>query len=569
MRSRLNSVAWITSLIAAGIAIVITIVIPTGYFLVSHQYMMGALDTQAELAAKTTERLVMANPNTWRFEEIRLQELMQRYHDPEIPQLRSIVDSYGNVIAHVTEPVSEPIVMRRSDIYDAGNIVGHVEISRSLRPLLIRTALIFAVSLLMGSCIFLILRVIPLRALRAEQLKSQKIEIQSRQLQKAESLARMAGAIAHHFNNKLGVVMGNLELALLDAGANQKLSTRLLEAQHASAQAAEVSSLMLAYLGQGLPKGETLDLAKVCRELVETQRSFIPKRVTLKINIPPHGPTIKANKALVRQILSNLIVNAWEAIGESEGDIQVSLRVLNAVETSSLNVSPADWKPESDHYACVEVADTGCGINLEQLDLVFDPFFSTKFTGRGLGLAVVLGTVRSHGGAVAVDSEPGRGSIFRVFWPVAEPEAQTLQKTDAGIARPIEGLGLVLFVDDEDQLRNMAEMMLGSLGFEVVQASHGLEALEIFRMCKDEINLVILDLTMPGMSGWETLEALRALRRDIPVVLASGYDEATVMEGTHAELPQAFLHKPYSMAHLKAALGAAVEKSSAESMKCD
>ncbi len=264
-----------------------------------------------------------------------------------------------------------------------------------------------------------------------------------------------------------------------------------------------------------------------------------------------------------------LIVNAWEAIGEGEGEIRVSLRIVDATETSSPHVFPADWKPEKDTYACLEVSDTACGIDPEQLDLIFDPFFSTRFTGRGLGLAVVLGTVRSYGGAIAVASEPGRGSIFQVFWTIAEPEAQTVHKAETDVSKPIEGLRLVLFVDDEAQLRNMAELMLGHLGFSMIQAGHGLEALEIFRARKDEISLVILDLTMPGMNGWETLEALRALRHDIPVILASGYDEAKAMEGKHAELPQAFLHKPYRMVELKAALGAAMAASSAEDIKCD
>ncbi len=388
-----------------------------------------------------------------------------------------------------------------------------------------------------------------------------KLERQLQQALKAESLGRMAGAIAHHFNNKLMVVMGNLELALYSAGSNEKLSTLLLHAQTGASQAAEVSSLMLAYLGQALPQAETFDVAKVCREVVETQRSSVPKGVIMKIDIPPHGPFVSANQAQVKQILSNLTVNAWEAFGEGGGDIRVSLGMVKAAETSSPHLFPAEWKPERDTYACIEVSDKGCGINPEQLDLIFDPFFSTKFTGRGLGLAVVLGTVRSYGGAIAVESEPGRGSIFRIFWPIAEQETQPLQKAEADVSKASDGPDLALFVDDDVQLRDMAEMMLGHLGFKVIKAGHGLEAVEIFGERKDEISLVILDLTMPGMNGWETLEALRTLRHDIPVVLSSGYDEAQVMEeGAHAERPQAFLHKPYSMAELKAALAASARR---------
>ena len=393
-----------------------------------------------------------------------------------------------------------------------------------------------------------------------------ELERQLQQARKTESLGRMAGAVAHHFNNKLMVVAGNLELALIHAGSDEKLATHLLHAQAGTSQAAEVSSLMLSYLGQALPKAEIIDLARVCREVVETQRSSIPRWVTLDTDIPPLGPTIQSHQAQMRRILSSLIVNAWEAIGEMPGNVRVSLRPIKAAETSSLHVFPADWKPDGDTYACLEVSDTGCGISREQLDLIFDPFFSTRFTGRGLGLAVALGVVRSYGGAIAVESEPGRGSHFRVFWPIAEQESQPVQQTETEASRPIIGSGLVLFVDDEAQLRNMAELMLGHLGFRVIQAGNGLEAVEIFRDRKDEINLVILDLTMLGMNGWETLAALRALRPDIPVVLSSGYDEAMAMAGKHAELPQAFLHKPYSMAELRAALGVGVEEASAEEM---
>ncbi len=206
-----------------------------------------------------------------------------------------------------------------------------------------------------------------------------RLERQIRHARKAESLARMAGAIAHHFNNKLMAVSGNLELALKYAGPDKRLLARLGEAQRATAQAAEVSNLMLAYLGQALPTAEPFDLAEICLEVIETQRASLPRRVSLKMDIPPQGPTIKANKAQVRQILSNLIVNAWEAIGEAQGEIQVALHLAERSEMSSLHIFPADWKPEEGPYACLEVSDNGSGISPEHLDLIFDRFFSTKF----------------------------------------------------------------------------------------------------------------------------------------------------------------------------------------------
>ncbi len=421
----------------------------------------------------------------------------------------------------------------------------------------IKTVILSVETVEIGSRHEMLFIIVDITARKQSEAERIKLEREIQQARKAESLGRMAGAIAHQFNNKLMAVSGYLELALNGANSNQVTLTHLLEAQRATSQAAEISRLMLAYLGQALPLAAPFDLAEVCREVIETHSSSLPMRVTLKGDIPPRGPTIMANRTQAVQILTSLITNGWEAIGEGQGDIQVSLRMIDAAGASSLHIFPTDWKPDRDTYACLEVSDTGSGINPEQLDMIFDPFFSTKFTGRGLGLAVVLGAVRSYGGAIAVESEPGRGSIFRVFWPIAEKVEQPLQQVETVAFRPIPGSGLVLFVDDEYHIRNIAEEMLGLLGFKAITAGHGFEALDIFRMRKDEISLVILDITMPGMNGWEVMDALRALRPDIPVVLASGYDEAQVMEGKHTEHPQAFLHKPYRMMELKAAIVAA------------
>ena len=218
-------------------------------------------------------------------------------------------------------------------------------------------------------------------------------------------------------------------------------------------------------------------------------------------------------------------------------------------------------------YACLEVMDEGCGIEDKDIENLFDPFFSSKFTGRGMGLAVVMGIVRAHGGVVTVESEPGRGSAFRVFFPLSGKEVLR-QPAKAGNDRDtlisvlspadMEGSGTVLLVEDEESVREMARAMLTHLGFSVLEAKDGVEAVELYRERRDEIRLVLCDLTMPRMNGWETLTALRKLMPDIPVILASGYDEPQVMAGDHPEWPRVFLGKPYKFKELSDAIGQAL-----------
>ena len=366
----------------------------------------------------------------------------------------------------------------------------------------------------------------------------------------------MAGAIAHHFNNQLQAVTGYLELAMDNLPPGNRSHADVVQALKASDKASEISSLMLSYLGQTSGNREPLDLSETCRRGLPMLRSAMPKGIVLDTDLPCPGPVVSANANRMQQVLANLIANAWEAFGEGKGTVRLTVKTVSLAEIPSGQRFPVDWQPQESPYACLEVADTGCGIANENFENLFDPFFSSKFTGRGLGLAVVLGIVRAHGGAVTVESEPGRGSVFRVFFPVSAQKApRQPEKPDE--AAEMAGSGTVLLVEDDEMLCVLTEEMLTSLGFTVLAAKDGVEAVEVFRRHRDEIRCVLLDLTMPRMDGWETLAALRALRPDLPVVLVSGYDEARALQGEHPELPQAFLHKPYRMEELKAALSKA------------
>jgi two-component system cell cycle sensor histidine kinase/response regulator CckA len=389
---------------------------------------------------------------------------------------------------------------------------------------------------------------------KSEETERAELEAENQQLQKAEGLGRMAGAIAHHFNNHLTAVMGNLELAIGDLPRDAVSAGRLTDALHAARDAAEVSKLMLTYLGQTHAQHELLDLSEVCRRSLPLLRAAMPKDMALDTDLPSPGPAISANANQVQQVLTNLVTNAWEAGIDGRGAVRVTVKTVPPAGIPASPRFPIDWRPhDTVSYACMEVVDAGSGIPVKDIEKLFDPFFSSKFTGRGLGLSVVLGIVQAHGGVVTVETTPGRGSTFRVFLPLSAEKA--IRQPDQAVQSPeIGGGGTVLLVDDEPMVRKVGEGALMRLGFAVLLAKDGVEAVEIFRQHRDEVRCVLCDLTMPRMNGWETLVALRKLAPGLPVILASGYDKAHVMAGDHPELPQAFLSKPYQLQGLRDAI---------------
>lgn len=390
---------------------------------------------------------------------------------------------------------------------------------------------------------------------QAEEENAQ-LEAKTRNLLKAESLGQMAGAIAHHFNNQLGVVMGNLEMAIEDLPVESKTRGFLVAAMQGARKAAEVSGLMLSYLGQKTGKREPMDLAETCRQNMALLQVAAPKGMTLKVDLPSHGPVISANAGQIQQVLVNLVTNAWEAVGVHQGSVNLTVTtVAQTEEIPAIHRFPLDWLRQDCVYACLAIADTGEGITTTEIDKLFDPFYSSKFTGRGLGLPVVLGIVKAHGGAVTVESTKGLGSTFRVFLPVSGRTG--CQLTDAETP---EGGWAVLLIEDEEMMREMAAAMLKRLGFKVFTAQDGIEAVEVFTQHSDEVHVVLSDLSMPRMNGWETLAALRRIRPGIPVILASGQDELNVLAGDHLERPQVFLQKPFQKAELKDALARVLKK---------
>ena len=391
---------------------------------------------------------------------------------------------------------------------------------------------------------------------QAEAAREQ-LQAQRWQLHKAESLGRMAGAIAHHFNNQLQAVMLNLELARSGLPRGAEPFQHFTAALQSARQAATVSSLMLTYLGQTTGQRQRLDLAAACQRSVSLLRAILPPRVALEPVLPVPGPAIRADGSQLHQVLTNLITNAGEACGADSGTVRLAVQTVAAADLPTRHRFPVDWQPQTPTYACLEVADTGCGIAEPNLADVFDPFYTTKFIGRGLGLSVALGIVRVWDGAISVTSEPGRGSVFRVWLPLSDEVAAPPPIPVVPASAPA-GSRAVLVVEDEPILRQTLQLVLAALGYKVLIASDGIEALALFQQQPDEIGCVLCDLSMPRMNGWETLTALRQHTPDLPVILCSGYSEAQIMEGEHSELPHAILTKPYETAVLTHAINQAL-----------
>jgi PAS domain S-box-containing protein len=374
-----------------------------------------------------------------------------------------------------------------------------------------------------------------------------------RHAQKLESLGVLAGGVAHDFNNILTVITNGVALAKRhpDLGAaSAHLDTIALAAE----RAADLCRQMLAYTGKTALARQDVDLSALVAEIAGMLEVSIAKKATLVRHLAPGLPPVLGDATQIRQVVMNLVVNASEAITGPDGTIVVSTG-MGTYDAAAFARSAAGGDPKGGVYVFVEVCDDGVGMDAATIAQMFDPFFTTKFVGRGLGMAAVLGIVRGHGGAIDVESSPGKGTRIRVYFPAAVPTA-----VSAAPSAPadVKARGVVLVVDDEKNVRTSTQLLLEDLGFEVIVARDGVEAIELFRAQSGRIGAVLLDLTMPRMDGLETLRELRAIAPEIPVVLTSGYG-VTQLEGSrrapHASVaPDAVLPKPYTAERLIAAL---------------
>jgi PAS domain S-box-containing protein len=378
--------------------------------------------------------------------------------------------------------------------------------------------------------------------------EKRNLEQQVLHTQKLESLGVLAGGIAHDFNNLLTGVLGNADLALAELSPVAPARESLQAIETAARRAAELCRQLLAYSGKGRFLVQPLDLQELVQEMGHLLSVSISKKVVLKYHFAKDLPAIEADATQMRQTIMNLILNASEAIGDRSGVISVTTGLAYCDAAYLKTCFAADAIQPGD-FVYVEVADTGHGMDKATQDRIFDPFFTTKFTGRGLGLAAVLGIVRGHKGAIKVYSEVGRGTTFRLLFPAAETPARAGASAATG-TRAWKGHGQILVVDDEETVRNLTRRMLERAGFTVLAAEDGRQAVEIFKQVMAEVDLVILDLTMPHLDGEACFRALRLMKPEVKVILSSGYNEQDVVNLFAGKGLAGFIQKPYTSGEL-------------------
>lgn len=392
-----------------------------------------------------------------------------------------------------------------------------------------------------------------------------RMENKLQETARLESLGLLAGGIAHDFNNILVGILGNLSLLDSELATTPALREHCRDAYRAATRASELCRQMLAYSGRGQFVLSRVDLAALLQETLHLIRASVAKNLTIEVRLEGPVAPVELDVSQVRQVIMNLIINAAEAMENRPGTIAIRVGGgrVSLEEALTLAVVPPQLDQE---FVFLEVADQGLGISPENLSRIFDPFFTTKFAGRGLGLAAVQGIVRGHKGGLGVTSQVGHGTTFRLLLPACADRG--LPSGVAEEAPPPDedtwrGEGTVLVVDDEAAVRKTIVTMLRRFGFDAVPAAEGREAVRWLAETGQDVRMVILDLTMPGMDGVETFRELCAVRPDLCVLLISGYNvnEAALR---YAGLGIAgFLQKPFGVTGLRAALRAILERGGA------
>jgi signal transduction histidine kinase/CheY-like chemotaxis protein len=391
---------------------------------------------------------------------------------------------------------------------------------------------------------------------RLIEQEKQAFERRLGETQRLESLGVLAGGIAHDFNNLLTGIMGHASLGRSVLDTDAPLNMHFVEIENASRSAANLCQQMLAYAGKGRFVVKSYDLSQIVSQTAHLLHVSVTKQAELRFQLSDSLPPIIADATQIQQIVMNLVINASESIGQGTGLITLTTDLIQADTTTFVGCPYAPEKPVAS-YVYLEVRDNGCGMSADVINRIFEPFFTTKFAGRGLGLAAALGIVRSHAGALRVESKPGEGTSFTLFLPCAEEPAKSEDKNYATNS-PWAAEGTLLVIDDEAPVRSVAEHMAQSLGFSALNAVDGAQGLELFQLYKQSISVVLLDLSMPGLAGEEMVERLRALSRSVRIVVMSGYNHPSFPTWDNKR-PLTFLAKPFTIAQFQSAVRQAIK----------
>ncbi|MDD2899137.1 MAG: PAS domain S-box protein [Desulfuromonadaceae bacterium] len=416
----------------------------------------------------------------------------------------------------------------------------------------VKTTLIFGI--IVSDKVFVIFDDITERK-RAEEERLQ-LEQQFLQAQKLESLGIMAGGIAHDFNNLLQTILGNMELAARALPQDASAHTYITQALNSGQAAVHLTSLMLAYVGRGAIAKKDLDLNELVRVNADMLKTTVGSAVLFDLSLTQDLPKIMADEAQVQQVVMNLLTNAAESIEKQPSFVRLTTGVQDC-DQACMSTSLLDKKPEPGRYVFLEVSDTGCGMSADTMKRLFDPFFTTKFTGRGLGMSAVMGIMKSHNGALFVQSELGKGTVFRVLFPASEvmqpellPDRMTTPaENSTGTEKPLSGVALV--VDDEKNVLRTCKKMVELCGFTVITARDGIEAVTRFREHAEEIDVVLLDLTMPNMDGISAMIEIYSIRPNVRLILSSGFSRDELSSRISGKAPSGFIRKPYSLTVLE------------------
>jgi signal transduction histidine kinase/CheY-like chemotaxis protein len=388
---------------------------------------------------------------------------------------------------------------------------------------------------------------------RKAEAERSALQIQIERSHRLESLGIMAGGVAHDFNNLLATLFANTDLAMKKLPGDSPLLGELHGIKHAGKRMAELAERMLDYTGREPAELRPVSLSDLVRDTLPVIEAAMAGKPRPVLELSPNLPAVKADATQLRQVLMNLLTNAAEAVDE-DGAIRVRTGegFCGAAELAAADLGRG--LPEG-RYVYLEVQDTGVGMDDATRARIFEPFYTTKFTGRGLGLAPALSIVKTHRAFLRITSAPGRGTTLRISLPAADVPVASLESATAAKAS-YQASGTVLLVDDEEDLLFVTALALQGMGFHVLTASEGKAAIDLFRREADRITVVILDQTMPGMNGKRVVRELRGIRREVPIILYSGYSEEQVLGSGDGEEPDFFLKKPFDEESLTQALRA-------------